>query len=649
MFDIQIADDDLFFLAYRKSIEKLMGNFPRTFMRDKYGVWGEPTRLSWFKARYKCCKYPLYLAGFVEEEKVGDPNLPKDYTPILGMDFQSNPHELLFQQFVRKRPGEGVVLADLDTEIKKRMILWSRGVYKTSAVRVDIVQTILNYPNVRICFLTGSEQLAKLQLAAIKRYFESPSERFKMLFPEYCLKSVRNRHVSEDEADNAWTDQIPRMGTKHEFTVPCRTNTTFVEPTFAISTARAVKAGSHYDFIFIDDLVNETNYRSITALEKCYQDYKDVCPVLDPTGYIVMTGTRYSFGDTYERIQDAARQEEKELGKTIWQFSIRSCWTWGCKNCTHTDVYHDSRTNKLHPLCGDSACGCPGFESNGTKGLLFPATRTWDGRPIGHTFEFLAAAKIELGEEGFANQYENEPIAAGAQVFTETLIGAQTIFDSKMIPAYAASFTFIVGDLAYIGQPGRDFSVLYACRKFQGQLFVIDCLYGNWDSAGIAENTIRMMLIHKPKRMYYEKFNGWEAYNTVITIDAAAKGVTHVPLEWVKYSQAPNAKLTRIGSVKGPLSNRRLWLYAMMGVDRGLPDCYERTIHQLTKWPKLGKHDDFADCMGMVVAAPTGYEQETPPVITTSLNWLRRLNQMPEDGEDNKPYPPIGQDGDDRK
>ena len=72
----------------------------------------------------------------------------------------------------------------------------------------------------------------------------------------------------------------------------------------AITTARSVKAGSHYDVIFIDDLVNETNYRSLKMLEKSIQDYRDIGPLLAPAGYIFVTGTRYSFGDLYEQIQE---------------------------------------------------------------------------------------------------------------------------------------------------------------------------------------------------------------------------------------------------------------------------------------------------------------------------------------------------------
>lgn len=609
------------FLKYRASVD--LSNFPKGFLKTFDGM-SEADRLRWFLGRFKCLKYHLYLSGFAEEPRLGEPDII-DYVPILGMDFQEDPHSQLFAQFIQKRPGTGVVLSDLETQFKKTMILWPRGLFKTSSIIVEIVQLILNYPNIRICFLTGGDQLAKRQCARVKRVFEKPTKRFKMLFPEFCVvsrelkKRLKTIGPDGEEIEEIQYEDVPaKLGTAHEFTVPCRTNDTFAEPTFAISTARSVKAGSHFDVIIIDDLVNEQNYRSAKALEKCYQDYIDICPLLEPTGFILMTGTRYSFGDTYQRIQEMAQEEEKQLGKTIWKFSIRDCWSMGCQNCVHTDVYHDFTINVTQPPC--KKCSCPGFKARGNRDVLFPQTRTHDGRSIGHTLEFLEGERLRLGPEFFANQYENRPIAADSQTFTETLIGGQTLFRVEQLPAYGQAITIGVGDLAYVGQEGRDYSVLYICRIFQGQIFVIDCLFGNWDSNAVAENTVLALLKHRPSVIYYEKFNGWEAYNNVITAYAATKGMLKVPIQWEKGSQAANAKLIRIGAIKGPLAAKRLWLFGDM-------PGYQQLVNQLIKWPKLGRHDDFADCLGMVVAAPTGYEQINPPAQESTSNWLRKLQQ----------------------
>lgn len=604
MFDV----DHILLQKYRESVD--LSTFPRG-ARKWIESLDEDSRTAWYAERFKSLKYHLYLAGSVTTNS-------GTVVPMLGMDFQPDPHAQLFSRFLQKRPGENLVLSDLETITKKMMILWPRGLFKTSAVIVDMVQTILNYPNIRICFLTGGDVLAKRQLARVKRVFERPTDRFKKLFPEFCLKSVRNRKIQDETDSRAWSDVQPKMGSAHEFTVPARTKETFAEPTFAISTAKSVKAGSHFDMIYIDDLVNEQNYRSVKALDKCHEDYLAICPLLEPSGFMVVTGTRYSFGDTYEVIQEDARKEEKQIGRTIWKFSIRDCWSHGC-NCKHTDVYHNTDVNILQPPCSVAGCTCAGYRPDGSKGVLFPEARTLDGRAIGHTLDWLEGEKLRVGEEFFANQYENKPIATGAQTFTETLIGGQTLHELNQIPPYNQSFTFVVGDLAYTGQPGRDYSVLYICRLFQGQIFIFDCLFGNWDSGQIAENTINVLLKHRPNVLYYEKFNGWDAYNNVITAHAATKGITKVPIQWEKGSQAENAKRARIGSIKGVLVSKRLWFYINM-------PGYAHLVNQLVKWPKLGRHDDFADTAGMVVAAPTGYQLENPPQAVNTMNWLRSLN-----------------------
>ena len=609
-----LPKDQIDFDRYRAKVEADLANFPRGFVRTFNGL-REEDKTRWFVERFTCLKSHLYLSGFAETENIEDP-----FVPVMGMDFQTDPHELMFSKFVQKRPGSGLALSDLSTQYKKFMILWSRGLFKTSGVIVDIVQSILNYPNIRICFLTGGDQLAKRQLARVKRVFEKPTKRFRFLFPEFCLKSVENKKIKDENNPDRWTDVLCKMGNAHEFTVPCRTNDTFAEPTFAISTAKSVKAGSHFELIFIDDLVNETNYRSVKLLEKCYQDYLDICPLLDPVGFMVLTGTRYSYGDTYERIQERAKEEEQQMGRTIWKFSIEDCWVYGCKNCSHPDAYHDKDVNILQPPCAVADCTCKGFESNGSKGVLFSEKRTHDGRSIGHTLEFLEGERIRLGAEFFANQYENNPIAMEAQTFTETLIGRQTLHSMEQIPPYAQSFTFGVGDLAYIGQEDKDMSVVYMCRLFQGQIFIYDCIFGNWDSGQVAENTVDALLIHRPNVLYYEKFNGWEAYDKIIAAYANSKGIPKVPIQWEKCSQAANAKIIRIGSIKGVLTSGRLWFYAGM-------KCYPQLVRQLLKWPKLGRHDDFADCAGQVVAAPTGYQCDAPPVVGSTTNWLRKLSQ----------------------
>lgn len=483
------------------------------------------------------------------------------------------------------------------------MVLWPRGTFKTSAIIVEIVQFILNFPNIRTCFLTGGDGLAKRQVARVKRVFEKPTKKFKNLFPEFCGE---------------------KLGNAHQFTVPCRTNDTFAEPTMAISTAKTVKAGSHYDIIFVDDLVNETNYRSPKLLQKCIEDYRDICPLLAPDGFMYVTGTRYSFGDLYEEIQTMAKKEMKELGRNQWKFSILPCWVRYCANCeegcSRRDLDHDFDRNLSEPSC--TRCACRGWQDTGIKDVLFPRFRCKDGRTEGHTVEWLESERLRLGAEFFANQYENNPIASGDQTFTPELLAQQTLFHESQFPTALQAPTFFVGDLSYIGDDRRDISVIYVCRYWQGQIYVIDCLAGKWDAWALCENLFIGILKHRPVIIWLERFLGWEAYNTVLEAYARQKELQRFPVDWFPLSYTKGAKVLRIGSIKGVLKQRRLWWNANM-------PGYENLVNDLKKWPKLGKHDDYGDAMGLVVTVPTGFQLDKLPQAASesSKAWLRKLNE----------------------
>lgn len=498
---------------------------------------------------------------------------------VLGMDFQAIPHEELFRCFLPQKLN--TPLADLDPIVKKRMILWPRGLFKTSAVRVKIIQLILNYPNCRILIGAASLALGKVQLEAIKRVFEQPTEKFRELYPDFCGK---------------------KLGNTTRFTVPNRTDFSSPEETVTCSTASSVKAGSHYDFVFIDDLVNDQNYRNPVALEQCWQDYKDFGPLRDPQGYLFVTGTPYSFGDTYERIEESAREEMK-LGRSTWEISQQSCWT----------------------------------EENGKKKLLFPEFRTPKGKVVGHTLQFLESELHEKGEDFFAMQYLCQRLASGLQVFTEDLLNKHTLyhFEKPMLESQLeilarevrglmaqgktfedavglstfkpggglipmGGWCFVVGDLSYPGDiRKRDKSVFYVIRVVNARLYVIACYSGKWKSSDVGDQIVTIFLQHRPRQIWIEGFLGWEAYDTVIRMVAGGRGIQSLPLEWIPLENQENAKVVRIGSIQAWFSRDKLYIFA------GITD-YQVLRDNLMKFPKLGRHDDHGDCLGLAVNAPHG-------------------------------------------
>ena len=547
---------------------------------------------TWVADRQKAYIDPIYLSG------------------ILGMDLQEDPQRALFANLITLR-GPQVPWSELDT-IHRKMLLWSRGTCKTTSVRCLEVEIILNYPNARLCFLTGSDELGKAQLRALKLLFEEPTERFEYLFPEFTLKSVWNKKTSQ------WEDKRVEMGNSQRFSVPARSNTVLAESTFQISTAKKVKAGSHFDFIFIDDLVNETNYQNAAVLERCYQNYIDLVPELDPSGYIVMTGTRYSHDDAYGRILEKATTGEVNL----WSFSIRDCYSRGkCINCHHSDVFHDASVNVLQPPC---MCGCPGFRSDGIPGVIFPQVRLKDGRLLGFTLEWLAQQRAEMGDAKFSNQYLNQAVAASQQQFTEQMIHTQTIFDAKQLPPWQTE-TFIVGDLAYTPEETtdskkRDETVFWVFKRYHGALWVYDGDSGRWGANDLVTHILTAIKKHRPTAFFLEKNAAADALMNQIIARAPEFMISKIPIQWIPQGNVKDQKFVRIAGIAPVLVGKRLWLSASM-------PGYEKLKQQLLQFPRA-RHDDYADTLGLCVECPTGWASEAVPLaaVETSLDWLRRLN-----------------------
>src|SRR5579862_4007621 len=122
----------------------------------------------------------------------------------MGYDFVPEVHQELWDQFFKLDPSKPWAL---QSDIHKILILWSRGHYKTTAVVVFIVQLILNFPDIRILIMQGSQMVTRTLLHQIRSHFngEAQGSRIPQLFPEFCdLEKV--------------------LGTMNAFTVPARKN-----------------------------------------------------------------------------------------------------------------------------------------------------------------------------------------------------------------------------------------------------------------------------------------------------------------------------------------------------------------------------------------------------------------------------------------
>lgn len=448
---------------------------------------------------------------------------------VLAYDFQEDVHPDLFEAMPTPKPG--VVIRDWSTQ-KNTLILWPRGHFKTSAVVLRIVQMILCDPDIRILIMQGSLKLSKKILKEAKSHFTGQNVKSGLprLFPEFCGE---------------------KLGDAFEFTVPARVRKHLPAATVTVASPRATSTGQHYDVFFADDLVHANNFRNIDLLDKLESEFAHFVPLLDPGGYTVVTGTRYSHADIYGRI--IARN------KGEWTISVREA--------------HD-----------------------GNWVLLFPERVVDAGtRKIGFTKELLQ--QIERDEpETFYAQYMNRIIAAKAQLFPEpVLLAAVRSTKDPEYPAGGPCLFFL--DLAPSKRAETDHSVLVIARVAPTkQVFVTDVIGSTYSPSAFGIVTINETIKHRPQRILIEKAAGAEYFAEYLQSIAREHGIA-LPIELVKASNQIDAKYLRIAALEGAFKLKRLFLMA------GIRD-FQRLVEEFTQFPK-GRYDDRPDAIASLVQYTT--------------------------------------------
>lgn len=405
-----------------------------------------------------------------------------------------------------------------------RLILWPRGHFKTTAVVVDVVQRILNDADCRIMLMQASLKLTRGWLAEIFSHFsgKNPKSKLLQLFPEFAA-----------------------TGNADGFTVACRKRVHLKEKTVVAASPKAVATGQHYSALYADDLVHTGNFRNVELLDKLENEFSHFIPLIDPGGYITVTGTRYSFADIYQRIITRNKGE--------WVVSVKGC-----------------------------------FRDDG--GLLFPERVLTDGRKIGFTPELLAQIQRD-DPETFSAQYLNQVISAKNHIFPEPLIFSVVRASSdKEFPALSPCVFMI--DLAESTKAESDNSVISIGRQDgRGRVWVSDVIGDTWSPANLAIVILQQTLKHRPARILIEKQPGAEFFGEYLKTMGLEKGL-RLPIDYVKRSNQKNAKYLRIASLESAFRDKRMVLLA--GINN-----FDRLVQEFTEFPR-GRHDDRPDCLALL-------------------------------------------------
>jgi predicted phage terminase large subunit-like protein len=405
---------------------------------------------------------------------------------VLGYDFQDDVHGDLFQTL---KPGEK----------PNRLILWPRGHFKTSAVVVDIVQSVLNDENTRLMLMQATLKLTKGWVHEVASHFtgRNPNSKLIQLFPDY-------EKISGDA-----------MG----FTVKARTRTHLKEHTITAASPKAVSTGQHYRALYADDLVNTGNFRNIELLDKLENEFYHFLPLIDPGGLVTVTGTRYSFADLYQRIIDKNKQQKD------WEISIREC-----------------------------------YKADGS--LLFPERITKDERTIGFTEELLARYQAK-DPEFFAPQYLNKILVGASQLFTEEqMMGAvRHTLNNPEYPAASPSIMYI--DLSEGKTESDNGVLAIGKKDARNRVWIQDCIAGKFPSAQFADMVIALYLKYRPQSILVEKQPGAGWFVDYVRTVTKQRGMyLPIDVDKTPKQKQKGAKHIRISALPGPIRRKELFFCA---------------------------------------------------------------------------------------
>lgn len=190
----------------------------------------------------------------------------------------------------------------------KTLQLAFRGSGKTTTVtEVRAIAAMLWDPNVRICIVARTGDLARDMLGEIKQFIETDS--FQYYFGD--LKGDQNSR------ERKWTDS--------KITIQGRTQPR-KEPTITTVGTEGQVVGKHFDLILADDLIDENNARTQHMREQVKTFfYKTLTPTLEPDGEFHIVGTRYHFDDIYGHLMSTDDEFEHQVIQALDKHG-RSPW-----------------------------------------------------------------------------------------------------------------------------------------------------------------------------------------------------------------------------------------------------------------------------------------------------------------------------------
>lgn len=410
----------------------------------------------------------------------------------------------------------------VETRTKKRrkMILLPRGHLKSTIITVGYsLQHIAKDPNVRILIGNATYPMAVTFLGQIKdhltkntTFIDTYGELAKdpLIWKEWQIKLA----IGEDTM-------------RHK------------EATVTAYGMGGNLVSQHYDLIILDDLVNRDTIVTQEAVEKTITVYKDVLDLLEPTGTMVLIGTRWHDADLYG---------------------------WILEQRDHINVFDIMERQ--------AASGTVTSESVEGE-ILFPQK---------YNREYLLQLRREKGPYEFSCQYMNSPVDDDSATFSSNWFRYYEPHEIEGRPL--SIFTFI--DPAVSARSTADFTgIVTLGMDAYRNIFILDIIRKRFNPTEMINQIFTTYDTFRPRQIALETVAFQQVLQAFIYEEIKKRGVS-LPILEVK----PDRTERKEWRIRGLVP---FYEQGKIYHPRYVPEVKDLEA-ELTRFPR-GRHDDLIDAL----------------------------------------------------
>lgn len=424
---------------------------------------------------------------------------------------------------------------------KKIVVIAPRGHGKSEVFgHILPIFVLLNNRNARILIASKAKEQATKLLGVIKQGFEN------------------NPNITGDFGElkgTPWQDD--KIYLKRDASIPIK------DPSVEAVGVGGAITGAHFDLIICDDLIDDKNSRSEKERRNVVSWFRQTLePLLEPTGRLIVVGTRKHFKDLYQELLD----------NPIW-FHMNCRWDeYGDhRRCGYRAIIKEP--GKINPILDERGVVID-FEILGDYEILLP--ERW-------SIKNLLLEKNSMGTPAFNSEYQNDPTGLQGLLLDEDWI--QYYKENREIEAIPMKMKVMAFDLAIKDkdiEKGDYFAGVVIGLSMTNVFYVIDIINLFLDFPAQVKKIKDWFDFHRPEVVVIET-NAYQKALAQHLID-----VTTIPV--VQLVQTKD-KAMRILEMSPYFEGKRVYLRKDM----------DDLVMQYKEFPR-GQHEDLLDAMQMAIA-----------------------------------------------